>query len=67
MNILSNKAGKKTKVGRIYPNTSSFYKIVRFPTLLTPTSKYFYTDISVIFVTFRNSDVPETSLLVSES
>ena len=46
---------KIIKVGRLYPNTTSFYKIAWSQTLFTPTFKYFYTDISAISVTFRNS------------
>ena len=41
---------------QILPKKANFGQIASSPRLFTPTCKYFYTDISVISVTFRNSD-----------
>ena len=40
---------------QIFPKKAKFGQIVSFPRLFTPTCKYLYTNIFVIFVTFRNS------------
>ena len=44
------------KIGQIYPKTTSFYKTTWSSRIFTPTLQYFYTDISAISVTFRNSE-----------
>ena len=40
---------------QIFPKKAKFGQIASSPRLFTPTCKYFYTNIFVIFVTFRNS------------
>ena len=57
--ILPNQASLYTK---ILHTLNKFCEIGCFPKLLPPTCQYFYTDISVISVTFRNSGTNKQKL-----
>ena len=46
---------KSCIIVQIFPKKAKFGQIASSPRLFTPTCKYFYTNIFVIFVTFRNS------------
>ena len=46
---------KQENIHRINPKATIFYKTAWSSALFTPTFQYFYTDISAISVTFRNS------------
>ena len=48
---------------QIFPKKAKFGQIASSPRLFTPTCKYFYTNIFVIFVTFRNSVLGQSILL----
>ena len=47
--------GKLEKEEQIFPKKLDFEKNECSPKLFTPTSNFFYTDLSAISVTFRNS------------
>ena len=48
---------KSCIIVQIFPKKAKFGQITSSPRLFNPTCKYFYTNIFVIFVTFRNSVV----------